>query len=101
MESNDFVIRYSDRSYVDGLGRNTITKNEELFIEGSIGFNKEKVDHSLADTLKLLVDCINSLLHVTKQNKKKAHSQCSSNQTDFNSYKVDIVKSQINGSLLN
>ena len=69
-ESNDFVVSFSDRKYADGLGRNTITNNEELFIECSSGFDNEITRHSLDDTLKLLVECSNSLLHILKQNKR-------------------------------
>lgn len=55
MESNDFVVSYPDRRFADALGKNTVTKNEECFIESSSGFDKEKVNHSLDDTLKLIV----------------------------------------------
>lgn len=70
LESNDFVISYSDRRYVDGLGKNSMIKNEEFFIECSSGFEKEKVNYFLDDTLKLLVECSNPLLNTIKQNKK-------------------------------
>lgn len=60
LENNDFVI---------SLGKNTMTDNEEFFIECSSGFEREKVNHSLDDTLKLLVECSNSLLGTIKQNK--------------------------------
>ncbi|KAI8887745.1 hypothetical protein K501DRAFT_149266, partial [Backusella circina FSU 941] len=53
----------------DDLGRNTVTNNEEFFIECSSGFDKEIFSHSLDNTLKLLVECSNSLLHIMKQNK--------------------------------
>ncbi|KAF1797363.1 hypothetical protein FB192DRAFT_1261246, partial [Mucor lusitanicus] len=41
--------------YADALGMNTMTDNEKFFIESSSsGFDKENVNHSLDDTLKLL-----------------------------------------------
>ncbi|GAA5805934.1 hypothetical protein HPULCUR_011460 [Helicostylum pulchrum] len=46
-----------------------MTSNEEFFVECSSGFEKEMVNHSLDDTLKLLVECSNSLLNTIKQNK--------------------------------
>lgn len=69
LENNDFVISLCDKKYVDGLGKNTMTSNEEFFVECSSGFEKEMVNHSLDDTLKLLVECSNSLLNTIKQNK--------------------------------
>jgi hypothetical protein len=69
-ESGDFIISFSDRKYADVLGRNTITNDEEIFIECSSGFEKEIPMHSIDDTLKLLVECSNSLLHTLKQNKR-------------------------------
>ncbi|CEP16440.1 hypothetical protein [Parasitella parasitica] len=69
MENNDFVISLCNKKYADGLGKNTMTSNEEFFVECSSGFEKEMVNHSLDDTLKLLVECSNSLLYTIKQNK--------------------------------
>ncbi|CAO3667112.1 unnamed protein product [Rhizopus stolonifer] len=43
---------------------------KNFFIECSSGFEKERVNHSLDYTLKLLVDCSNSLLSTIKQNKR-------------------------------
>lgn len=55
----------SNATNTDALGKNTMTKNEEFFIESSSGFDdKGKVNYSLDDTLKLLVECNNSLLHI-------------------------------------
>ncbi|KAI8887821.1 hypothetical protein K501DRAFT_128708, partial [Backusella circina FSU 941] len=54
----------------DGLGRNTITNNEELFIECSSGFDNGITRRSLDDNLKLLFECSNSLFHILKQNKR-------------------------------
>lgn len=47
-ECNNLVINFSDRKNADGLGRNTATSNEELFIEC-----KEETAHFLESTLKL------------------------------------------------
>ncbi|KAI9478413.1 MAG: hypothetical protein EXX96DRAFT_570806 [Benjaminiella poitrasii] len=47
-----------------------MTENEYFFIESSSGFDKENVNHSLDDTLKLLAECSNALLHIIKHNKK-------------------------------
>ncbi|KAI8886517.1 hypothetical protein K501DRAFT_159475, partial [Backusella circina FSU 941] len=69
LESNNFMINSCDKKYADGLGKNTMTSNEEFFVECSSGFEKEMVNHSLDDTLKLLVECSNSLLNIIKQNK--------------------------------
>ncbi|KAI7879532.1 uncharacterized protein EV154DRAFT_52000 [Mucor mucedo] len=69
LENNDFVISLVDKKYADALGKNTMTSNEEFFVECSSGFEKEVVNHSLDDTLKLLVECSNSLLNTIKQNK--------------------------------
>ncbi|KAI7897078.1 uncharacterized protein EV154DRAFT_455173, partial [Mucor mucedo] len=55
--------------YADALGLSTITDNEELFIDCSSGFEKEKVSHLIDGTLKLLVECSDSLLSTIKQNK--------------------------------
>lgn len=70
LESSDFVTNLCDNRYADALGKNTTTENEEFFIESSSGFEKENVNHSLDDTLKLLVECSSALLHVIKHNKK-------------------------------
>ncbi|CAO3680677.1 unnamed protein product [Rhizopus stolonifer] len=70
LESSDFVTNPCDRRYADALGKNTTTENEEFFIESSSGFEKENVNHSLDDTLKLLAECSNALLHVIKYSKK-------------------------------
>ncbi|KAL9540857.1 hypothetical protein MBANPS3_009446 [Mucor bainieri] len=70
LESNDFVLNHCSKKYADALGKNTMTDNEEFFIESSSGFDKENVNHSLDDTLKLLAECSNALLHIIKHNKK-------------------------------
>ena len=70
LESSDFVTNLCDKRYADALGKNTTTENEEFFIESSSGFEKENVNHSLDDTLKLLAECSSALLHVIKHNKK-------------------------------
>lgn len=70
LENNNYVTSYSDRKYADALGKNTVTDNEEFFIESSSGFEKENVSHSLDDTLKLLAECSSALLHIIKHNKK-------------------------------
>lgn len=70
LESSDFVTNLCDERYADALGRNTMTENEEFFVEFSSGFEKENINHSLDDTLKLLAECSSALLHVIKNNKK-------------------------------
>ncbi|RCH89981.1 hypothetical protein CU098_009815 [Rhizopus stolonifer] len=70
LESSDFVKNTCDRKYADALGKGTTTENEEFFIESSSGFEKENINHSLDDTLKLLAECSNALLHVIKHSKK-------------------------------
>ncbi|OBZ84462.1 hypothetical protein A0J61_07484 [Choanephora cucurbitarum] len=70
LENNNYVTSYSDRKYADALGKNTLTDSEEFFIESSSGFEKENVNHSLDDTLKLLAECSGALLYIIKQNKK-------------------------------
>lgn len=64
------MINFQDRKYADALGRNTVSSNEEVFVECSSGFDKEITCHSLDDTLKLLTCCSNSLLHIMKLNKR-------------------------------
>lgn len=68
-EGNNFVVNFHYRKYADALGKNTVSNNE-VFIECSNGFNKEVTNHSLDDTLKLLIECTNSLLHILKPNKR-------------------------------
>ncbi|KAI9262805.1 hypothetical protein EDC94DRAFT_560959 [Helicostylum pulchrum] len=41
LKNNDFVISLCDKKYADGLGKNTMTSNEEFFVECSSGFEKE------------------------------------------------------------
>ena len=62
LENNDYVTSYSDRNHADALGKNTLTDGEEFFIESSNGSEKENVNHSLDDTLKLSARCSGALL---------------------------------------
>ncbi|CEP19541.1 hypothetical protein [Parasitella parasitica] len=96
-ESNDFVISFQDRKYADGLGRNTRTSNEELFIECSSGFDKEITAHSLDDTLKLLVECSNSLLHILKQNKRASMETMTKKCT----FGIQVIKQTLTVTKLN
>lgn len=96
-ESNDFVISFQDRKYADGLGRNTRTNNEELFIECSSGFDKEITSHSLDDTLKLLVECSNSLLHILKQNKRASMETMTKKCT----FGIQVIKQTLTVTKLN
>jgi hypothetical protein len=43
LETNDFATNSRDGMYADALGKNTMTGNEEFFIEASSGFDKENV----------------------------------------------------------
>lgn len=88
LESNRFVFSYSSRVNADALGRNTTTRNEDFFIESSSGFEKEKINHSLDDTLKLLAECSNALLHTIKDNKKASID----NVTKKCTFGVQIIK---------
>jgi len=96
-ESNEFVISFSDRKYADGLGRNMTTNNEELFIECSSGFDKEITAHSLDDTLKLLVECSNSLLHILKQNKRASMETMTKKCT----FGIQVIKQTLTVTKLN
>lgn len=59
LEFNDYST--TERKFADGVGKSTITNHEELFIESSSGIAKEAVQHSLDDTIKLIIECTNSL----------------------------------------
>lgn len=83
-ESNDFVNSFSDRKYV----KKNDNKNEELFIRCNSGFDKEITSHSLDDTLKLLVECNNSLLHILKQNKKSSTETMAKQRT----FAIKVIK---------
>jgi hypothetical protein len=38
-------------------------------MESSSGFDKEKISHTLDDTIKLIAECSNALHHIVKKNK--------------------------------
>jgi hypothetical protein len=71
LQSNDYYVSGDmERRFADGLGKNVITKNEEVFMESSSGFDKENISHTLDDTIKLIVECSNALHYIIKKNKK-------------------------------
>ncbi|KAI7897079.1 uncharacterized protein EV154DRAFT_410446 [Mucor mucedo] len=69
LERNDFVVNLSDKKYADALGKNTITDNEEFFIECSSGFEKEKAAasiHTIKKKCSLGIQVIKQTLTLTK-----------------------------------
>jgi hypothetical protein len=60
----------TERKYADGLGRNIEADDEELFMESSCGFEKEEINHTLDDAIKLIIEYSNALHYIIGKNKK-------------------------------
>ncbi|KAK4515338.1 uncharacterized protein ATC70_010282 [Mucor velutinosus] len=67
LQANNYSTSACDTKYADGLGVNSLTNEEELFIESSSGINRENVAHSLNDTIKLITECSGALQHIVQK----------------------------------
>ncbi|KAI8083877.1 hypothetical protein BDF21DRAFT_451400 [Thamnidium elegans] len=55
-------VFYLSRKYADGLGK--VNNRVVLFIESSGAILQENINHTLEDTLKLLVECNGTLCYI-------------------------------------
>lgn len=67
LQANDLSPSACDSKYADGLGVNTLTNNEEFFMESSSGIDRENIAHSLDDTIKLITECSGALKFIIQK----------------------------------